>query len=47
QGFKIACPEEIAFDQGFIDRAQMETIVSALGKSDYGRYLKHTVLERK
>ncbi|MFY7978175.1 MAG: glucose-1-phosphate thymidylyltransferase RfbA, partial [Brevundimonas sp.] len=39
QGFKIACPEEIAFDQGFIDRAQMEAIVTALGKSDYGRYL--------
>ena len=46
QGFKIACPEEIAFDQGFIDTAQMETLVSALGKSDYGRYLRTTVLER-
>ena len=47
QGFKIACPEEIAFDQGFIDRSQMESIVTALGKSDYGRYLRTTVLERK
>ncbi len=47
QGFKIACPEEIAFDQGFIDASQMETIVSALGKSDYGRYLRNVVLERK
>ena len=47
QGFKIACPEEIAFDQGFIDRAQMETLVGALGKSDYGRYLRTMVLERK
>ena len=47
QGFKIACPEEIAFDQGFIDRVQMETLVSALGKSDYGRYLRNMVLERK
>jgi glucose-1-phosphate thymidylyltransferase len=46
QGFKIACPEEIAFDQGFIDRDQMEAIVTALGKSDYGRYLRTTVLER-
>ncbi|WP_425992855.1 glucose-1-phosphate thymidylyltransferase RfbA [Brevundimonas sp. TWP2-3-2] len=44
QGFKIACPEEIAFDQGFIDTAQMETIVTALGKSDYGRYLRKMVL---
>jgi glucose-1-phosphate thymidylyltransferase len=47
QGFKIACPEEIAFDQGFIDTAQMESIVTALGKSDYGRYLRTTVLERR
>ena len=47
QGFKIACPEEIAFDLGFIDRPQMESIVTALGKSDYGRYLRSTVLERK
>jgi len=46
QGFKIACPEEIAFDQGFIDRSQMEAIVTALGKSDYGRYLRTMVLER-
>jgi glucose-1-phosphate thymidylyltransferase len=47
QGFKIACPEEIAFDQGFIDTAQMEAVVAALGKSDYGRYLRKTVLERR
>ncbi len=47
QGFKIACPEEIAFDQGFIDTAQLETLVSALGKSDYGRYLRTMVLDRK
>ena len=46
QGFKIACPEEIAFDQGFIDTAQLELIVKALGKSDYGLYLRTTVLER-
>ena len=47
QGFKIACPEEIAFDQGFIDTAQLETLVAALGKSDYGRYLRSMVLERR
>jgi glucose-1-phosphate thymidylyltransferase len=46
QGFKIACPEEIAFTQGFIDIAQMEKIVTVLGKSDYGRYLRTTILER-
>lgn len=44
QGFKIASPEEIAFNQGFIDGAGLERIVSKLGKSDYGRYLR-SVLE--
>ncbi len=40
QGFKIACPEEIAFAQGFIDRAQLEAVADSYGKSDYGRYLR-------
>lgn len=39
QGFKIACPEEIAFRQGFIDAAQLQLLAGALGKSAYGRYL--------
>jgi len=44
QGFKIACPEEIAFQQGFIDAAQLEALAAKLGKSAYGVYLKTTVL---
>ncbi len=40
QGFKIACPEEIAFRKGFIDEAGMERLIAELGKSDYGRYLR-------
>src|SRR5450631_816293 len=36
QGFRIACPEEIAFGQGFIDLEQLERLGQALGKSDYG-----------
>ena len=47
QGFKIACPEEIAFEQGFIGYAEMEKLVAGLGKSEYGRYLKRTLLERR
>jgi glucose-1-phosphate thymidylyltransferase len=37
---KIACPEEIAWRQGFIDDAGLDRTIARLGKSDYGRYLK-------
>jgi glucose-1-phosphate thymidylyltransferase len=40
QGFRIACPEEIAFSQKFIDRQQLEKLGMALGKSDYARYVQ-------
>lgn len=40
QGFKIACPEEIAWRKGFITDADMDTLATALGKSDYGQYLR-------
>ena len=39
QGLKIACPEEIAYAQGFIDAAQVESLASHLLKSGYGEYL--------
>jgi glucose-1-phosphate thymidylyltransferase len=45
QGFKIACPEEVAFHQGFIDAAGLERCCAALGKSDYARYLKQVIAE--
>jgi len=40
QGFKIACPEEIAFDQGFIGKDQLSSLADSFGKSNYGRYLR-------
>lgn len=40
QGFRIACPEEIAFNQGFIDRNQLEKLGAALGTSDYAQYVR-------
>jgi glucose-1-phosphate thymidylyltransferase len=39
QGMKIACPEEIAYRMGFIDRAQLSQLARALGSSAYGQYL--------
>jgi len=40
QGFKISCPEEIAFRQGFIDSQRLSRIADTYGKSAYGQYLK-------
>jgi glucose-1-phosphate thymidylyltransferase len=39
QGFRIACPEEIAFSAGWIDRAQLLALGTKLAKSSYGQYL--------
>ncbi len=39
QGLKIACPEEIAYRQGYIDAAQVERLARAMAKNGYGQYL--------
>jgi glucose-1-phosphate thymidylyltransferase len=46
QGTRICCPEEIAFDKGFIDEQQLRRLASTLGKSPYGRYLERVLEER-
>lgn len=44
QGFKIACPEEIAFHMDFIDRAALERATARLGKSEYATYIRRVVM---
>jgi glucose-1-phosphate thymidylyltransferase len=39
QGLKVACPEEIAWRNGWIDAAQLEKMAQMLAKSGYGQYL--------
>jgi glucose-1-phosphate thymidylyltransferase len=39
QGFRISCPEEIAWRMGFISREQLMALGQELGKSDYGQYV--------
>ena len=45
QGLKIACPEEIAFHEGFIDLQQLGALAEGYGKSSYGAYLRQLVDE--
>ncbi len=46
QGLKIACPEEIAFHNGFIDAVQLENLAKPLVKSGYGAYLMQVLKEQ-
>ena len=45
QGLKIACPEEIAWRNGFIDSGQLEALAQPLAKSGYGQYLTRLLKE--
>jgi glucose-1-phosphate thymidylyltransferase len=40
QGFRIACSEEIAFNQRFIDRSQLQKLGMALGDSECAKYVQ-------
>jgi glucose-1-phosphate thymidylyltransferase len=44
QGFKIACPEEIAYRCGYIGAAELDRLAHRYGKSAYGAYLREQVL---
>ena len=39
QGYRIACPEEVAFRMGFISRDELVALGRQLDRTDYGRYL--------
>lgn len=43
QGMQICCPEEIAFENGWITGAELKTLAEPLLKSDYGRFLMDLV----
>jgi glucose-1-phosphate thymidylyltransferase len=46
QGLKVACPEEIAWRQGWIDAATLERLAQPLIKSGYGQYLMGLLSDR-
>jgi glucose-1-phosphate thymidylyltransferase len=46
QGLKVACPEEIAFRNSWIDAGQLEKLGHALAKNEYGQYLLRLLSER-
>lgn len=39
QGLMVACPEEIAFHQGWIDASRLQALAAPLAKNAYGQYL--------
>lgn len=43
QGLKIACPEEIAFNQNWIDSSQIKKLAAPMIKSGYGQYLMQVI----
>jgi glucose-1-phosphate thymidylyltransferase len=45
QGLKVACLEEIAFRQGYIDAAKLEALSAAMKGNSYGRYLERVLKE--
>jgi glucose-1-phosphate thymidylyltransferase len=47
QGWKVCCPEEIAYRSGYIDAGRLEKLAEPLSKTEYGRYLRSVLKERR
>jgi len=47
QGLKVCVPEEIAWNKGWIDTANLTESAERYGKSTYGSYLKSLIEERE
>ena len=47
QGVKVACPEEIAFNKGWIGCDQVARAAAALAKTSYGQYLHRLILDER
>jgi len=47
QGLKVACPEEIAWEEGYISDMQLEDLAQSLKKNAYGQYLLRRLGEGK
>jgi glucose-1-phosphate thymidylyltransferase len=46
QALKVACPEELAFRNGWIDAAQLQALAAPLAKNGYGQYLLKLLAEK-
>ena len=46
QGLKVACPEEIAWRNGWIDAAQIQALAQPMAKNGYGQYLLRLIGEK-
>ena len=45
QGLQICCPEEIAFENGWITKEELDILSEKLSKTDYGKFLKELIAE--
>lgn len=46
QGLKVACPEEVAYQMGWIDAARVEALAATIGNNPYARYLRDMLREQ-